>query len=37
MQCTMADGSVHTIPYDIDPAIFRRLGVRNDRLPASVP
>jgi prepilin-type N-terminal cleavage/methylation domain-containing protein len=37
MQCTMADGSVHTIPYDIDPEIFRRLGVRNDRLPASLP
>jgi hypothetical protein len=37
MQCTMADGFVQTISYDIDPEIFRRLGVRNDRLPASVP
>jgi prepilin-type N-terminal cleavage/methylation domain-containing protein/prepilin-type processing-associated H-X9-DG protein len=37
MQVTMADGSVHTIPYDIDPVVFRRLGVRNDGLPANIP
>jgi hypothetical protein len=33
----MADGSVHTIPYEIDSEVFRRLGVRNDRLPVAVP
>jgi hypothetical protein len=33
MQCTMADGSVHTIPYDVGLEVFRRLGVRNDGLP----
>ncbi|HJS08063.1 MAG TPA: DUF1559 domain-containing protein [Pirellulales bacterium] len=37
MQVTMADGSVHTIPYEIDPLVFRRLGIRNDGLPANVP
>jgi hypothetical protein len=37
MQCTMADGSTHTITYTIDRETFRRLGVRNDRLPVSVP
>jgi prepilin-type N-terminal cleavage/methylation domain-containing protein/prepilin-type processing-associated H-X9-DG protein len=37
MQISMADGSVHTIPYEIDLVVFRRLGVRNDGLPASVP
>jgi hypothetical protein len=37
MQCTMADASVHTIPYEIYAEVFRRLGVRNDRLPVSVP
>jgi prepilin-type N-terminal cleavage/methylation domain-containing protein/prepilin-type processing-associated H-X9-DG protein len=37
MQISMADGSVHTIPYEIDPLVFRRLGIRNDGLPASVP
>jgi hypothetical protein len=33
----MADGSTHTITYTIDRETFRRLGVRNDRLPVSVP
>jgi prepilin-type processing-associated H-X9-DG protein len=37
MQCAMADGSVHTITYDIDREAFRRLGVRNDALPVAVP
>jgi type II secretory pathway pseudopilin PulG len=37
MHCTMADGSVHTIAYDIDRETFRRLGVRNDGLPVSLP
>jgi hypothetical protein len=37
MQCSMADGSVHTIPYEIDGEVFRRLGVRNDGLTVSVP
>jgi prepilin-type processing-associated H-X9-DG protein len=37
MQISMADGSVHTIPYEIDLIVFRRLGVRNDGQPASVP
>jgi prepilin-type processing-associated H-X9-DG protein len=36
-QVTMADGSVHTIPYEIDMETFRRLGVRDDKLPVSVP
>jgi hypothetical protein len=25
-----ADGSTHTIGYDIDPITFNRLGARND-------
>ncbi|MEX2141036.1 MAG: DUF1559 domain-containing protein [Pirellulales bacterium] len=37
MQIAMADGSIHTIPYEIDPLIFRRLGIRNDGLPAQLP
>jgi prepilin-type N-terminal cleavage/methylation domain-containing protein len=37
MHCAMADGSVHTINYDIDRETFRRLGVRNDGLPVAVP
>jgi hypothetical protein len=37
MQCTMADGSVHTIPYEINAEVFRRLGVRDDQLPTAVP
>jgi hypothetical protein len=30
LQCTMAGASVHTIPYEINAEVFRRLGVRND-------
>jgi prepilin-type N-terminal cleavage/methylation domain-containing protein len=37
MHCAMADGSVHTIAYDIDRETFRRLGVRNDGLPVQAP
>jgi prepilin-type N-terminal cleavage/methylation domain-containing protein/prepilin-type processing-associated H-X9-DG protein len=37
MQISMADGSVHTIPYEVDLVVFRRLGVRNDGLPVQVP
>jgi prepilin-type N-terminal cleavage/methylation domain-containing protein/prepilin-type processing-associated H-X9-DG protein len=37
MQVSMADGSVHTVPYEIDQVVFRRLGIRNDGLPASIP
>jgi prepilin-type N-terminal cleavage/methylation domain-containing protein len=37
MQCTMADASTHTMAYDIDREVFRRLGVRNDGLPVSLP
>jgi prepilin-type N-terminal cleavage/methylation domain-containing protein/prepilin-type processing-associated H-X9-DG protein len=37
MQISMADGSVHTIPYEVDPTVFLRLGVRNDGLPVQVP
>ena len=37
MQIAMADGSIHTIPYEIDPVVFRRLGIRNDGLPAQIP
>lgn len=37
MQIAMADGSVHTIPYEIDQEQFRRLGIRNDRLPVRTP
>ncbi len=37
MQVAMGDGSVHTIPYEIDAVVFRRLGVRNDGLPAAIP
>jgi hypothetical protein len=37
MQCTTADGAVHTISFEIDRETFRRLGVRNDGLPVSLP
>jgi prepilin-type processing-associated H-X9-DG protein len=37
MQISMADGSVHTIPYEIDLLTFRRLGIRNDGQPAQIP
>ena len=36
-QCVMADGSVHTIAYEIDRETFRRMGVRNDGLPVQTP
>jgi prepilin-type N-terminal cleavage/methylation domain-containing protein/prepilin-type processing-associated H-X9-DG protein len=32
-----ADGSVHTINYEIDVELHRRLGNRQDRLPAEIP
>jgi prepilin-type N-terminal cleavage/methylation domain-containing protein/prepilin-type processing-associated H-X9-DG protein len=37
MQISMADGSVHTVPYEIDLVVFRRLGIRNDGQPVSIP
>jgi hypothetical protein len=33
----MADGSVHSIGYDIDPSLHARLGSRNDGQPAALP
>jgi hypothetical protein len=37
MQAVMADASTHTIIYEIDLEVFRRLGVRNDKLPVNLP
>ena len=37
MQAAYADGSIHTVVYEIDGEVFRRLGVRNDGLPLQVP
>jgi prepilin-type processing-associated H-X9-DG protein len=34
---SFADGSVRSIPYDIDPAVHRALSGRNDRIVASPP
>ena len=33
----MADGSVHSIGYDIDSSLHTRLGSRNDGQPAALP
>lgn len=37
LSMSFADGSVRTIPYDIDPAIHLALAGRNDRIFASPP
>jgi hypothetical protein len=37
IHCAMANASVHTVSYDIDPLVFRRLGVRNDRRTVAIP
>jgi hypothetical protein len=33
----MADGSVHTVGWDIDAATFRNLCTRSDGNPAALP
>jgi Protein of unknown function (DUF1559). len=35
-QVVMCDGSVHSINYNIDPNVHRRLGSRNDGQPVDV-
>jgi prepilin-type processing-associated H-X9-DG protein len=30
INCALADGSVHSISYDVDPIAFNRLGAKND-------
>ena len=34
---SMADGSTHTIGYDVDATVHRFRGSRNDRQPTAVP
>ncbi len=37
MNMCMCDGSVHTVNYNIDLPIYRRLGNRADGLPTVLP